>query len=70
MLASFIIYEEPSVKLLNEALCLDILAKTRASMEKLLMLTLTKELRFLDFYIAWRTSLQIPMNVNLHQWAS
>jgi hypothetical protein len=57
MLASFVIYEEPSVKLLNEALCLDILAKTRASMEKLLMMFLTKELRFLDFYKGWRASL-------------
>ena len=53
VLASFIVNEEPSVKLLNEALSLDILAKTGASMEKLRRLRLTKELRFFDFYIGW-----------------
>jgi hypothetical protein len=66
MLASFVVYEEPSVKLLNKALCLDILAKTGTSMEKLRRLRLTKELRFLDFYIGWRPIVQIPMNMNLH----
>ena len=70
MLASFVVYEEPCLKLLNEALCLDILAKSRASMEKLLRMRLTKELRFLDFYKAWSPSVQLPMNVNLHQRTS